>query len=525
MTTNELDEGFGPGTDEVDEVDEFEANRRRVLLQTGRKLVPQLWGLIRTLGMYDSDNETPHRALALLYSTIETNHATEEATAVIVFGDSAFLNGCRLRLDHATYRLAQRLYDFLTERNLGGLCFQQGIQPEQLMLFLQELREAASKDDPRVYLSDVLSREAITEITLINPHRHRSGRDSGAGSDESEAGDARSGAVGKRGALEVYARAMYALSERFGSEHGALGRRRRQTVAVRRLVVLSENDSETFMQLGAIRALGSPWMSHSLNVTILALALGRHLGLTRKHLVRLGLAAMNHNIGETQEVENSGLEDERAQAHPLLGMRQLLEQQDITLRALQRAVVAAEHHRHFDGLTGFPELPPAKPHLFSRIIAICDAFDTLVWSPLEGTRVPPDQALRRVTRGAASMYDPLLVQVLAALLGRYPPGALVELDGGDLAVVVARGKGEEGQDRPIVLRIRDALGRDVQPHAMDLGETVPGKRRYKATIVRTRDPVRLDVNAAAYLFSREAVDALGSAPEDDPEPTLNSSQG
>ena len=511
MNENELGEGIGP------DGDESEPERRRQLLKIGRQLVPQLWGLIRTLGMFDSDNETPHRALALLHSTIEENHVTEEATALIVFGDSAFLNGCRLRLDHAAYRLAYRLSDFLTERHLGGLCFLHGVRSEQIMLFLQELREASAKDDPRAHLAEVLSREATTEITLINPHRHRTGK-------EVESGGARR-TMGNRGALEVYARAMYALKERFGTDQGTVGRRRRQTVGVRRLVVLSESAPETFMQLGAIRALGSPWMSHSLNVTILALALGRQLGLARKHLVRLGLAAMNHNIGETQPIDDADPDVERAQAHPLLGMRQLLEQQDITLRVLQRAVVAAEHHRHFDGINGFPELPPAQPHLFSRIIAVCDAYDTLVWSPVESTRVPPDQALRRVTRGAGTIYDPLLIQVLASLLGRYPPGALVELDGGDLAVVIARGKGEEGQVRPMVLRIRDALGREIEPQPMDLSETIPGKRRYKATIVRARDPVRLDINAATYLFSKEAVEALKPPPEDDPEPSLNSSRG
>jgi len=495
------------------EADEGAIERRRLLIQMGRKLVPQLWGLIRTLGMYDADNETPNRALALLTTTLEEIHETEQATALILVGESAFLNGCRLRLDHATYRLVFRLSEFLGERSLGGLCFHPEATPEQIMAFLQELREAAKKEDVWAYLLEVLSREDISGITLINPHRHQI-----EGNEESEEQESR------RAALEIYARAMLALNDSTSTGVTALGRRR-QTVAVRRLVVLAESAPETFLQLGAVRALGSPWTSHALNITIMSLALGRRLGLSRKHLVRLGIAAMNHNIGETQPLDDAHGWGDSEQAHPLLGMRHLLENQEITHRALQRAVIAAEHHRYFDGLGGFPELPPAKPHLYSRIIAICDAYDTLVWSPLEDTRMPPDQALRRISRGAGELYDPVLVQVLTAMVGRYPPGALVELDGGDLAVVVARGKGEEGQVRPIVLRIRDALGREVEPHAMDLSEKVPGKRRYQATIVRTRDPVRLDINTASYLFTAEANVADHPPPEADPEPSLNSGSG
>jgi len=494
--------------------DGVELERRRRLWQSGRGLVPKLWGMLRTLGMYDADNETPHRALAILYAALQEILSYEEATALIVTGDAAFLNGCRLRLDHASYRLVSRLSEYMSKRDLGGICFQHGVQPEQIMRFLKQMQDAAMQDDPRTFLFDYLASQDISEITLINPHRHQEGLDT-----------RNKGLEAKRTALEIFARAMLAFNEQDLLGEGAL-ERRRQTVAVRRLVVLAEHDPETFLQLASVRALGSPWTSHSLNITVLALALGRKIGLSRKHLVRLGIAAMNHNIGEIRAQQNTSLaEGESEQAHPLLGLGYLLGGQELTQRLLQRAIVAAEHHRHFDGFNGFPELPPAKPHLFSRIISICDAYDTLVWSQQDNTRLPPDQAFRRITRGAGSLYDPTLVQVFSAMIGRYPPGSLVELDNGDLAVVIAHGEGEEGQSRPIVLRIRDALGRETDPLPMDLSVMVPGKRRYRASIARTRDPVRLDINTASYLFSAEAVAAVESLLGIDPEPSLNSHQG
>jgi HD-GYP domain-containing protein (c-di-GMP phosphodiesterase class II) len=485
--------------------------RRRLLSQTGRQFVPQVWGIIRTLGMYDSDNDTPHRALAALARTVREIHEHEEAAALIVFGDSAFLNGFRLRLDHATYRLVRRLSTFLTDREIGGLCFLRGFREDKVMAFLMELREANEREDPKKHLLEFLEREEIQEVTLINPHRHRVG--AGQTAEQIQAG--------KQAALEVYARAMFALSERAGSHEGAMGRSRRQIVAVRRLVVLSEGNEETLLQMSSLRGMGSPVANHSLNTTIMALTLGRRAGLARKHLVRLGIAAMNHNVGEQldhdwewDDVEPGGPRSDGQLAHPLRGMQYLLEHHGINERSLQRALVAAEHHRHFNGLDGFPELPPGKPHLFSRMIAICDAYDSLVWSPLEDIRVPPDQALKRITRGADTQYDPVLVRLFAAMVGRYPPGALVELDDGDLGIVVARGKGEDGQSRPLVLHIRDALGRPVPPVVLDLGEMVQGKRRYVHSISRTRDPLRLDINVASYLFSEDDLAESGLAEGD-----------
>lgn len=500
-----------------DLLDDADPQRRKILTQTGRKLVPQLWGLIRTLGLYDPDNETPHRAAAALGETLEAVQATEDAAALIVFGDSAFLNGCRLRLDHATYRLVRRMAAFFDKRNLGGICVHRGHRNEMLMEFLMELRDSDRYEDPRQHMDEYLRNLEIPEVTLINPHRHRVGA-----SEEGRIGDA------KRAALEVYARAMYALSERAGSLDGAAGRFRRQTVAVRRLVVLSERDEETFLQLSALRGLGSPVLNHSLNVTILALTLGRNAGLSRQHLVRLGIAAMNHNVGEAvprewdwDVAEAGGDEDPRSDeaiAHTLRGMYLILGQHGINDRSMQRAIVAAEHHRHYDGFGGFPELPPAKPHLFSRMIGICDAFDTLVWSPVEDTRLPPDQALRRITRGSGEMYDPLLVRLFAAMVGRYPPGSLVELDSGELAIVVARGQRLEGQSRPLVLRIRDEMGQPMEPTTLDLSEKVEGKRRFAYAIVRSRDPARLGINVASHMFAEKDLAAAEQAATEPEEP-------
>ena len=490
-------------------LDDADPLRRRTLTQSGRQLIPQLWGLVRTLGLYDPDNETPHRAAAVLCETLEEIQVVEEAAALIVFGDSAFLNGCRLRLDRATYRLVRQLATFLADRGIGGICINRGHRADKIMEFLMELREAGRLEEPKLYMEEYLQSQDIPEITLITPHKHRAG-----------AGNGEDGDGSKRAALEVYARAMYALSERAASHDGAMGRSRRQTVAVRRLVVLSEGDQDTFLQLAAVRGLGSPVLNHSLNITILALALGRKAGLSRQHLVRLGIAAMNHNLGETlphewdwevAEVAGDDLRADDAGAHTLKGMYLILNQHGISQRSLQRAIVAAEHHRHYDGFGGFPELPPAKPHLFSRIISICDGYDTLVWSPAEDTRLPPDQALRRITRGSGEIYDPLLVRLFAAVIGRYPPGSLVELDTGDLAIVLKRGEYEAGQARPRVLLVRDDMGRPVTPRILDLSEKVPGKRRFLYSVVRTRDPARLNVNVVRYLFPEENMESATQA--------------
>lgn len=481
-----------------EELDEQEREHRRMLLQAGKRLIPQMWGMLRTLAMYDPENETPQRALDNLITSLDEVHADDEAAALIAFGDCAFLNGARLRLDSATYGVVKELSAYLEERSLGGLCFLRGLRRSRMMDFLVQLRSCNESETPREDLVKYLADAHIAEISLIHPRRIQSG--------EEEQTDL------KLEAIEVYARAMHSLGNS-GGARAAAARGRRQMVAVRRLVDLSERADETFLQLGTLQGVGPPLMDHSMNTTVLTLAMGRRLGFPRRHLLRLGIAAMNHNIGEAIPLEWIEAEQadtltsmpttlaEAGSVHAILGMRYMLDQYGVNFRILQRAIVAAEHHRHFDGEGGFPDLPPARPHLFARVIGVCDAYDTLTSPTEDRPALPPDQALKRLTRGANRLYDPILVKVFAAMVGRYPPGCLIELDSGDLAIVIARGEDENDQSRPRVLRIRDSMGAEVEPEVLDLSERIPGKRRYVASIVRTRDPFRMQIAINQYLFS------------------------
>lgn len=501
---DELD--LGRPAEAPDELDEAEREHRRLLLAAGKRLVPQVWGMLRTLGMYTPENDTPQRALDNLISSLDEVHAEAEAAALIAFGDCAFLNGSRLRLDSATYGLVKELSAFFEARKLGGICFLRGLRRDRLMDFLVRLRSCVAEDQPRDALAAYLAEAHISEVTLIHPRRIKSKDDEDADI--------------KLEAIEVYARAMHSLGNA-GGARAAAARGRRQMVAVRRLVDLSERDDETFLQLGTLQGVGPPMMDHTMNTTVLSLALARRVGFPRRALLRLGIAAMNHNIGEV--IPRAWIEAEQADTfssistvpaeagsvHAILGMRYMLDQFGINFRILQRALVAAEHHRSFDGQGGFPDLPPRRPHVFARVIGVCDAYDWLTSPTDERPGLPPDQALKRLSRGAGKLYDPILVKVFAAMVGRYPPGSLVELDSGDLAIVIARGEDEEGQSRPRVLRVRDSMGQEVDPEVMDLSQRVPGKRRYIATVVRTRDPFREQIPINQYLFSPVATQAPG----------------
>ena len=72
---------------------------------------------------------------------------------------------------------------------------------------------------------------------------------------------------------------------------------------------------------------------------------------------------------------------------------------------------------------GYPE-PPAgsEQHLFSKIVAVCDAYDAMTTMRPFRREIRPDKALAVLMQGRAKAYDPGVTKALVAMLGIYPMG-------------------------------------------------------------------------------------------------------
>jgi putative nucleotidyltransferase with HDIG domain len=122
--------------------------------------------------------------------------------------------------------------------------------------------------------------------------------------------------------------------------------------------------------------------THSVNVTILGLALGKQLGYSPDELHRLGTGLLLHDVGKSQLSQDllfkpGKLTDEERDAikqHPILGCDLLRNVDNVNYETL---VVIMQHHERCDG-SGYPHgLNSDDIHPFGKVSAIVDAFDTL----------------------------------------------------------------------------------------------------------------------------------------------------
>ncbi len=247
--------------------------------------------------------------------------------------------------------------------------------------------------------------------------------------------------------------------------------------------------------------------NHSVNVSILAIALGHRIGIAKKPLTELGLSALLHDIGKIEipvEILNKTTEftDEDWEImvqHPIWGARAIFKLKGIDVASMGAVIAAFEHHLNYD-LSGYPKLKNRITlDFFSKIIAIVDQYDAMTSSRIYSRMpIPPDKALNIMIDKSGIQLDPYLLKIFVNMVGVYPVGSLVMLDTNELGLVFESNTNLDFINRPRVLIIVDSSGARAK-NVVDLMEK-DKDGNYKRTIVKTLDPNQYKINLAEYLL-------------------------
>ena len=470
-----------PATAETAAASADRARRQKVVVDS-RRLLTHLGSLVRQLAVHDKANAAVQQVLTELARDVFELRRTAPTVAIVFAEGHTFVNGVWVRSTGRAWESSVFLTETLAKLSARGVRFGPNATAAELLALTELLRESANKKEIEKRDSEDIG---IRDIRLIAKE------DKDEDEEESERSKFR------QVAAEVLEEGMLSLDTSSAKLDVFL--RRRQRALVLRLVQIAEETPEDLLVLTAVRDAAMSPVAHNLMVTILSVALGRLTDFRRRDLVRLGVCALSHNVGETLvsdgmiERERALTEEERARAeqHPLLGMAHLLEHFGYEIPIVERALASAEHHLSPDG-GGYPEIGHTNPHAFARVIAVADVFNALASPRPHRAAFPPDQAMKLVNRRSVKQLDPLFVRQFTRLVGRYPPGSLVELDTNEYALVLGPGHGLKPLIRPRVLLLTDPNGLELgKPVVVDLGERHERRRAWLRTIVRTRDPSKL----------------------------------
>jgi len=181
---------------------------------------------------------------------------------------------------------------------------------------------------------------------------------------------------------------------------------------------------------------------HALNVLTLSMLLGKKAGLGEGELADLAMAALAHDAGKVQvppqilkTCQRKKHEEDFFRQHVMFSA-QLAAQSGVFNK--ESLTIIADHHEALDG-SGWPRAKRDSPRS-ARILALVNRYDNLCTPEAQdATPLMPAEALARMFRLEGSKFDPALLSMLIKLLGVYPPGTVVQLNDGTLALVVAPG--------------------------------------------------------------------------------------
>lgn len=261
---------------------------------------------------------------------------------------------------------------------------------------------------------------------------------------------------------------------------------------------------DALVLLSNLKAYDERVVSHSINVCTLTLAFGRFLGLSKEQLHELGLAGLLHDIGETKVPhvilkKRYGLnaeESELMQRHTEYGAEILRNQKDIPPSA---AEVAYSHHEKING-KGYPRgLKGDEISLFARIIAIADVYDRITHITQQQRFVTGTDALKNMYDYRGKFFDGELMEQFIQCLGIYPVGSVVELNTGEVGIVIS--VPTENRLLPKVLLVRDRKKKPISlPNIINLIHYKSEDKGAKYSIEKVLQPDAYGIDLKKYML-------------------------
>ncbi|MEW6720029.1 MAG: HD-GYP domain-containing protein [Thermodesulfobacteriota bacterium] len=264
---------------------------------------------------------------------------------------------------------------------------------------------------------------------------------------------------------------------------------------VREMNGMISRNRDAMLALTLIKNFDEYTYNHSVNVSILCLAVADSLALAEQPRINVGVAGLLHDVGKTQLaldlIRKPGTltvnEYEEIKKHPLEGFAILGKMTNIQEETRN---MVREHHMRYDR-AGYPRPEPElKIHPHSQVIAVADCYDALTSMRSYQKARTPQGAMEIMRKLSGKSLDPALVLLLERSLGAYPVGTLLRLNTMEVGIVTS--VPEEGKGLPGMAILYDRAGNPLgAPEAVNLAEVDPVTGKPRRTVLGTVNPLLL----------------------------------
>ncbi len=421
-----------------------------------------------------------------------------------ISNDQLYVDEEKLSYSRTTKNLFDNIIRYYDARALEGMRLLEGVKNatgKEILTFMRLLDISGQQPEPHSWLKEHLAAENIGWVELIKITERPQDEESYKSKAERRERARRDYTYAKASIEEV--------AQKIKEGKGEVGVRKTVRVVQDMVTNLIEDD-EVYAAISTLRVFDDYTYTHSVNVAMLSMCIGRRINLSRRNLVNLGMSALFHDLGKI-EIPNEVLrkkeklndsELKMIEEHSLNSSRLMLKLKASPDSKARILVPMFEHHLKYD-LSGYPHADWKKPlTLFGKIISIADKYDTLTSSrAYRKSLLSPDRALGYMFDLAGKDFDPILMKVFINIMGIYPVGTLLKLDNGELALVVSS-PSRDFSKRPLVCILeKEDDGSYQKRDIINLDERDPETGNYVRDIVETYHPSALGIQPVQHIFS------------------------
>ncbi len=238
------------------------------------------------------------------------------------------------------------------------------------------------------------------------------------------------------------------------------------TSAMTSMVESIQRSPDAMLLLNAVRRKDGYELIRAMDTSILMVTFGRFLQFAPQRLEVLGLAGMLLDVGMTalpddvvaafnsDDAVDTGL----IETHVLHSVELIRAARGLPPRVDE--VVSLHHERH-DG-EGYPYgLCGDQISVDGAIAALVDSYSRLTSTRPHAGQLSPSAALNLLHKQRGRAFDESLVEQFIQCIGVYPVGGTVELNTGELAIVIGHNPARRLQPRVSI--VLDARGNPLRP--------------------------------------------------------------
>ena len=488
------------------------------MVMLGIQLVTQLNVLIKTSRIYERTNAALDKPVDAMLTLIKTM-AQDQPVTLRLQNDFLFLGNSHLKVNAQQMAVATSIIDALNAWKIGGMTFSLTVESKDLREFAA-LFVSLDPDNKTIEdLQKEITARGIVGIELEEQRQLqiRQGPGTAGGTGPGTAGNAGPDGTGstdlkvqrKMNAMNGYAKVAGSVGTLTqSSREGGTASFKQAKRAIQNIIDLMVDDEAAVLGLTTLRCHDQYTHNHSVNVSLLSIALANRVGYPKVELADLGLAALFHDMGKStipMEVLNKPGEftDDDWVAmrnHPTEGVLSLSKMRGITNLPGRMAAASFEHHMNQD-FSGYPKLTvPWTISLTGRILTIADCYDAMTSSRVYRREpMSPSKVLNMMLSKSGKSFDPVLLKLFVNCVGIIPIGSLVMLETSELAVVLKPAADKANGERPIVRVITDPQGNSVD-HGREVDLTEKDETGdFRHNVIRLIDNTEYKFDTSRYF--------------------------